>query len=361
MNNKIRKNVLITGGAGFIGGWLVKKLIEINQFKIINVDKLSYASDVSSINEILSFSPKKKKFYKFLKVDLCNFKEINKVVNKYKPELIFHLAAETHVDRSIDNPSEITKNNILATMFLLESIRNLWSKLSTEEKKIFRLINVSTDEVFGSLGKEGFFDEKTNYDPRSPYAASKASSDHLVKAWNNTYGIPTILTLSSNNFGPEQFPEKFIPTVILKALKNKKIPIYGNGKNVRDWLFVKDHVEALLIIAKNGEAGNSYCISGLSEMNNITIAYKVCEILDIIKPKKDSYKKQIEFVLDRPGHDFRYAVDSSFLKEKLLWKPKNSFEFNLELTVKWYADNLDWCSEVAKKSLFSGERLGKKL
>ena len=360
MISKKRETILITGGAGFIGGWLVKKLIILNEFNIINVDKLSYASDLSIINELLDSSPTKKNFYKFIKVDLCNYKDISRVLSEYRPKLVFHLAAESHVDRSIDNPSKSINNNILGTLNLLESIRNLWSNLSLEERNVFRLIHISTDEVFGSLGNKGLFKETTKYDPNSPYSASKAASDHLVKAWNKTYGIPSILTFSSNNFGPEQFPEKFIPTIILKALKNDPIPIYGKGDNIRDWLFVEDHVEALLVISKKGKPGQSYCIGGFSEMNNMNLANRVCEILDIIKPKGNSYKQQIKFVYDRPGHDFRYAIDSSLLREELSWEPRNPFEINLELTIRWYLDNLDWCYKIMDKSLFKLERLGRK-
>ena len=279
-------------------------------------------------------------------------------MKNFKPEIIFHLAAESHVDRSIDNPSDTIKSNIIGTFNLLEAARKYWNKLNPDKQNSFRFIHISTDEVFGSLKSQGFFNEITRYDPQSPYSASKASSDHLVKAWNRTYGLPTIITNCSNNFGPWQFPEKFIPTIILKSINNEAIPIYGKGGNIRDWLFVEDHINALMSVAINGKPGINYCIGGNTEINNLRLVNIICEILDQLKPKKTNYKNQISFVEDRPGHDFRYAINTEFISKELLWKPKYNFDEAIKVTIEWYLNNINWCNSVMRNSSFYGQRLG---
>tara|TARA_A100001388_G_scaffold262726_1_gene232506 strand:+ start:1386 stop:2474 length:1089 start_codon:yes stop_codon:yes gene_type:complete len=352
------KNVIVTGGCGFIGGYLVRRLIEEGNYNIVNIDKLSYASDHSITNEKIKISKDSRKRYKFIKSDLCNFEELNNIVSEFKPEIIFHLAAESHVDRSIDEPLQTIQSNIIGTFNLLESTRKFLKLLPNSERDIFKFIHISTDEVFGSLNSEGLFDEKTRYDPRSPYAASKASSDHLVRAWGNTYGITTMITNCSNNFGPAQFPEKLIPTIILKSLKNESIPIYGNGRNIRDWLFVEDHIDALILVAEKGKPNKTYCIGGNNAIENRDLAEFICQILDQIKPKGESYQKQIVFVEDRPGHDLRYAINPELVSRELGWSPKNNFNDNLKKTINWYVNNQSWCELVMKNSSFDGARLG---
>ena len=352
------KNVIVTGGCGFIGGYLVRKLIEQGNFNILNIDKLSYASDHSIIEKKISLYKDSRKRYKFIKSDLCNYEELNNIVGNFKPEIIFHLAAESHVDRSIDNPSQTIQSNIIGTFNLLEATRNFFKKLPNLKKYKFKFIHISTDEVFGSLNSKGLFDETSRYNPKSPYAASKASSDHLVRAWGNTYQIPIIITNCSNNFGPAQFPEKLIPTVILKSLKNESIPIYGNGSNIRDWLFVEDHIDALMLVSEKGNSNKTYCIGGSNEIKNKDLVESICQILDQIKPKNETYKKQIVYVEDRPGHDLRYAINSELISRELKWHPKKTFNHNLRKTINWYVDNLSWCELVMENSSFDGGRLG---
>ncbi|MBA87556.1 MAG: dTDP-glucose 4,6-dehydratase [Euryarchaeota archaeon] len=350
-NNNRLKRILITGGAGFIGGNLIRKLLLDTDALIFNIDCLDYASDINSLKK---FSLSGRHFHK--KIDLKNYSQLNKFFAETKPDLVFHLAAKTHVDRSIDNPFEFFESNMLGTFNLLEATRHYWNNSSN--KKFFRFIHVSTDEVFGSLGINGKFSETTSYSPRSPYSASKAGSDHLVSAWNHTYGLPTIITNCSNNYGPYQFPEKLIPLCIYKAICGKKIPIYGNGENIRDWLYVEDHIEALILVALKGKIGTNYCIGGCNEKVNKEVVTLICNHLDRLVPNKSSYSNLIEFVKDRPGHDKRYAIDSTKIKNELGWKPKVSFEKGLEKTVIWYLKNKEWSKEIMQISNYKGERLG---
>ncbi len=356
--NNFRK-ILVTGGAGFIGSALVRKLLDFENCNILNIDKYGYASDLTSIqNKISNFKSIKDDKYKFSKIDLCNLNSIQKIIINFQPDIIFNLAAETHVDRSIDGPSSFINNNIIGTYNLLDSSLKYWNSLSAEKKKIFRLIHISTDEVFGSLGSDNKFNEKSPYLPNSPYSASKASSDFLVKAWHKTYNLPTITTNCSNNYGPWQYPEKLIPNTIIKACSKQKIPVYGKGNNIRDWLFVDDHINALLIVAENGQIGSNYCIGGECEKSNIEVVKKICLIITELQENNEDYSKLITFVKDRPGHDYRYSVDITKIKKDLNWSPKSNFENYLKYTVGWYLKNLKWCNSMFKKSNFNGKRLG---
>ncbi len=342
MNNFNR--ILVTGGAGFIGGTLIRKLLNTTKSLIFNIDTLNYASDLRSINNL----EKAKGRHFHLNVNLKNIKETNEAIKVANPDIIFHLAAESHVDRSIISPNIFIDSNITGTFNLLEASRALYENLSNERKEKFKIIHISTDEVFGSLGKIKRFRETSKYDPRSPYSASKAASDHLAKAWFHTYKLPTIITNCSNNYGPFQFPEKLIPLTILKAIEGEKIPIYGDGKNIRDWLFVEDHIEALLLIAEKGKPGDTYCIGGNNEKNNNYIVREICTILEKYIPSKITYTDLIEFVKDRPGHDKRYAIDSNKIKKELGWKPKTNFHEGLKITVEWYINNKEWYQTMIK-------------
>ena len=352
--NKFKK-ILITGGAGFIGGALVRKLLNETSSKIFNIDKLSYSSDLSFLNEI---PQEHKERHHLIKLDLCDSFSTDKAISDANPDLIFHLAAESHVDRSIDSPEDFIKTNIFGTYNLLQAVLNHYKNLNHQRKKFFKLIHISTDEVFGSLGKEKHFDETTPYDPNSPYSASKAGSDHLAKAWGNTYGLPIVVTNCSNNFGPWQFPEKLIPLTIFNCLNNKNIPIYGNGENIRDWIYVEDHINALLLASEKGVNGRNYCIGGNSEKSNLELVENICEILDKLVPRNTSYKNLIEFVEDRPGHDFRYSINSSRIKSELGWEINHSFKDSLEFTINWYIHNQTWCKEILLKSGYRGDRIG---
>ena len=347
---------LITGGAGFIGGALIRKLISNRKNIVFNLDKLGYASDLESIDNCLKINNFGN--YTFLNVDLENKQSIYEAIKKSQPDIIMHLAAESHVDRSIDDPSQFLKSNVFGTFNLLEVAKEYWSNLEHERKSNFRFHHISTDEVYGSLGEKGMFDEDTPYDPRSPYSATKASSDHLVRAWFHTYKFPILITNCSNNFGPWQFPEKLIPLVISKALNGKKIPIYGDGLNVRDWLYVEDHVEALLLVIQKGEIGKSYCIGGYGERTNKYIVELICSLLDKRKPINAPHLKLIEYVQDRPGHDRRYSIDSSRIIKELGWNPKNNVEDALEKTVDWYLENNEWTEKILKKSKYELGRIG---
>lgn len=351
--------VLVTGGAGFIGSALVRKLLDFKNCNILNIDKYGYASDLTSIqNKISHFKNIKHDKYKFSKIDLCDLNCTQKIINNFQPDIIFNLAAETHVDRSIDGPLSFINNNIIGTYNLLDSSLKYWNLLNSEKKKSFRLIHISTDEVFGSLGSDNKFNENSPYLPNSPYSASKASSDFLVKAWNKTYDLPTITTNCSNNYGPWQYPEKLIPNTIIKACSKQNIPVYGKGNNIRDWLFVDDHIDALLMVAENGKIGSNYCIGGECEKSNIDVVNKICLIITELQQNNEDYSKLITFVKDRPGHDFRYSVDTSKIKKELNWSPKSNFDNYLEITVEWYLKNLKWCDAMFRKSNFNGKRLG---
>ena len=342
--------VLITGGYGFIGGNLIRKLLLNSSLNIFNIDKLGYASDQFAIKNLLSkMKNEQKERYKFFKINLCNLKEVEELINYIRPDLIFHLAAESHVDRSIQSPSGFIDSNIIGTFNLLYSSRKLFDSFSDEDQNKFKLIHVSTDEVFGTLGVIGQFSENSPYSPRSPYSASKAASDHLVNAWHHTYGLPTITTNCSNNYGPWQFPEKLIPLAINKAINGEKIPLYGDGSNVRDWLFVDDHIDALLIVASKALIGKRYCIGGSSEKTNREVLETICEILDKSISRATSFKKLITNVKDRPGHDFRYSIDSSLIQNELGWAPKYNFNQGIEKTVNWYLKNPIWSQEILKR------------
>jgi dTDP-glucose 4,6-dehydratase len=344
------QRVLITGGAGFIGGALIRRLLVESDVEVYNLDKLGYASDLASIGG----HPR----HHLLQVDLADAAATLAAVQNADPDLVMHLAAESHVDRSIDGPSVFIGSNVNGTFHLLEAVRSHWQTLPTERRERFRFHHISTDEVFGSLGVEGFFSEMSPYDPRSPYSASKAASDHLVRAWHHTYGLPVLLTNCSNNFGPWQFPEKLIPVVVLKALAGEPIPLYGDGGNVRDWLFVEDHVDALLLVASRGCVGDCYCVGGHGERSNSEIVQAICSILDDSFPQQAPHARLIQSVADRPGHDRRYAINPAKIQQELGWKPRHQFEQALALTVNWYISNRQWCEQVRERVGYSGTRLG---
>jgi len=347
------KRILVTGGCGFIGSNLTKRLLELTNSAVFNIDNFSYSSNIFFNKTI------KNEFenYNHLKIDLNNFEDLNKTITEIKPDLILHLAAETHVDRSIDSPNKFIQTNILGTFNLLEASRKIWSSMSSRKKRSFKFIHISTDEVFGSLNEKGYFNERTQINPTSPYSASKASSDHLVNAWFHSFGLPTIITNCSNNYGPYQFPEKLIPLIIFNALKGKKIPIYGNGANIRDWLYVEDHCDGILKIINNGDLGETYNIGGNNEKDNITIINKVCEILESIAPLSKpspitgktlnikTYFELKSFVEDRKGHDFRYSISSKKITEELNWYPQVDFENGMLKTIKWYVENINWLKD----------------
>ena len=337
-----KKRILVTGGAGFIGGALIRTLLLRSNNYIFNLDKMGYASDTTQIDRIFLEAPSLKDRYTFYKVDLENHKLLSECIVKIDPDIIFNLAAESHVDRSILDPRIFLTSNIVGTFNLLESARKHWEKLPEKRKESFCFHHISTDEVFGALGEIGTFSEITPYSPRSPYAASKASSDHLVNSWHHTYGLPVLITNCSNNFGPWQFPEKLIPVAISKALDSEPIPMYGNGSNVRDWLFVQDHIEALILVVSQGKVGSSYCIGGYGQKSNYEVLELICKKLDIIRPLKFPHKELITSVKDRLGHDFRYAIDSTLISNELGWEPKFSFEEALSTTVDWYVQNTCW-------------------
>tara|TARA_B100001250_G_scaffold241296_1_gene207324 strand:+ start:4364 stop:5422 length:1059 start_codon:yes stop_codon:yes gene_type:complete len=340
--SKSTTRILVTGGGGFIGGALIRKLISNTNCSIFNLDKISYASDFQSIEIELEKHPDADLRYTLLKTDLSDLDSTKLSIEISNPDIVFHLAAESHVDRSIKYPDSFLESNINGTYNLLISLTDHWRNLDDMRKKNFRLLHVSTDEVFGSLGSNGYFDEASKYDPRSPYSATKASSDHLVKAWNHTYNLPVLISNCSNNYGPWQFPEKLIPLTIHRALNQRDIPIYGNGENIRDWIFVEDHVDALISIITKGIIGNNYCIGASSERTNIQLVETICSLLDDIKPIKNPYKDFIKYVEDRPGHDYRYAIDSSLIRKDLGWQPKYKFDEGLVKTVLWYVHNQEW-------------------
>ena len=342
--------IFVTGGLGFIGSNFISMQIDKHKNEILNFDKLTYAANV---NNLLKY--KKNKLYNFVQGDIVDSKKILKILNSYKPDCIINFAAESHVDRSIDGPKEFINTNIIGTYELLNATLKYYELNYKENENHFRFIHVSTDEVYGSLGKQGYFKENTPYNPSSPYSASKASSDNLVRAWNLTFNLPTIITNCSNNYGPFQFPEKLIPLMIINCIKHNNLPIYGDGKNIRDWLYVTDHCDALYSVILNGKNGETYNIGGNQEKNNLEIVSTICKILDekIPSNKIDSYKELITFVEDRPGHDFRYAIDASKIKKHLNWSPHYTFEDGIKKTIDWYIKYKDWW-----KNLYISERLG---
>jgi dTDP-glucose 4,6-dehydratase len=351
--------ILVTGGAGFIGSAVVRHVINNTQDSVINVDKLTYAGNLESLTSIESSDR-----YVFEQVDICDRPELDRVFKQHKPDAVMHLAAESHVDRSITGPSDFIQTNIVGTYTLLEAAREYWNTLSTDAKKAFRFHHISTDEVYGDLphpdeqeGELPLFTEETSYAPSSPYSASKASSDHLVRSWLRTYGLPTIVTNCSNNYGPYHFPEKLIPLVILNALEGKPLPIYGKGDQIRDWLYVEDHARALYKVVATGIVGETYNIGGHNEKQNIEVVKTICSILDTLVPKDTLYAEQITYVTDRPGHDRRYAIDSSKMSHELNWQPEETFETGLRKTIEWYLTNQKWCQHVQDGS-YQRERLG---
>jgi dTDP-glucose 4,6-dehydratase len=344
--------LLVTGGAGFIGSALVRYLVREERVEVLNIDKLTYASNLASLAAVADDSR-----YTLLKADICDAAKMTAAFAEFKPDGIIHLAAETHVDRSITGSAAFIQTNVVGTYTLLEAARRYFDGLSGEQRDRFRFLHVSTDEVYGSLGPSGLFTETTAYDPSSPYSASKAGSDHLVFSWCRTYGLPTIISNCSNNYGPYQFPEKLIPLIILNALEGKPLPVYGNGLNVRDWLYVDDHVRSLFLILRQGKIGEKYNVGGRNEQTNIGVVERICDLMDRFNPPGADHRRLISFVTDRPGHDQRYAIDAGRLEAELGWSAKETFETGIEKTVRWYLDNRQWWESV-RRAVYAGERLG---
>jgi dTDP-glucose 4,6-dehydratase len=348
-------NILVTGGAGFIGSAVIRHIIQNTNNQVLNIDKLTYAGNLESLKEIDQHSN-----YEFKQIDICDTEQITAAIDAFQPHAIMHLAAESHVDRSIDGPAAFIQTNIVGTYTLLEATRKYWMNHEAEAQQNFRFHHISTDEVYGDLeGTTDLFKETTSYAPSSPYSASKASSDHLVRAWHRTYGLPVIVTNCSNNYGPYHFPEKLIPLVILNALDAKPLPVYGNGQQIRDWLFVEDHARALYKVVTEGVVGETYNVGGHNEKQNIEVVKTICKILDELKPQANgqAYESLITFVKDRPGHDLRYAIDATKIQNELGWTPAETFETGIRKTVEWYLNNLDWCHRVQDGS-YQRERLG---
>ena len=350
------KKAIITGGAGFIGSAVVRFLINRTDHEVVNLDKLTYAGNLESLH-----SESDNGRYRFFQGDIADRAMVSGVFDEVQPDIVMHLAAESHVDRSVEGPSEFIQTNMVGTYVLLEAARAYWTKLPADKQSAFRFHHISTDEVYGSLGEEGLFTEETAYDPSSPYSASKAGSDHLVRAWQRTYGLPILITNCSNNYGPYQFPEKLIPLIILNALEGKPLPIYGSGQQIRDWLYVEDHARALYDVVTKGSVGETYNIGGHNEKTNLEVVHAICDLLDEYKCEHPngiaSYKDLITFVADRPGHDQRYAIDASKIQRDLGWTPIETFETGLRKTVEWYLGNSEWCRHVQDGS-YQRQRLG---
>lgn len=351
------KTILVTGGAGFIGSAVVRHIIQDTPYHVVNLDKLTYAGNLESLNSV-SDSPR----YQFEQADICDRSAMERIFAQYRPDVVMHLAAESHVDRSIDGPAAFIETNIIGTYTLLEAARNYWNALESQAKAAFRFHHISTDEVYGDLeGPDSLFTETTPYAPSSPYSASKASSDHLVRAWRRTYGLPTLITNCSNNYGPFHFPEKLIPLIILNALAGKPLPVYGKGEQIRDWLYVEDHARALVKVATEGALGETYNIGGHNERKNIDVVHTLCDLLEELVPNKPAgvahYRDLITYVADRPGHDLRYAIDASKIAHDLGWVPQETFESGIRKTVIWYLENETWWRRVQDGS-YAGERLG---
>jgi dTDP-glucose 4,6-dehydratase len=348
------KTIIVTGGAGFIGSNFVRHILENEIVRVVNLDKLTYAGNLDSLTAVM-----RSQNHVFVQGSINDRVLVTQLLNQYEPEAIVHLAAESHVDRSIDSPGEFIQTNIVGTFELLEATRGYWSRLDPEAQQRFRLLYVSTDEVYGSLGAEGYFTEETPFAPNSPYSASKAAADHLVRAYYHTYGLPVLTTNCSNNYGPYQFPEKLIPHMILNALAGNPLPVYGDGQNIRDWLYVLDHCRALLTVLDKGTPGQVYNVGGNCENTNLQVVQTICDLLDELSPRKDgkSYRQQITFVKDRPGHDRRYAIDAAKLQRQLGWSPRETFATGIRKTVQWYLGNRDWCRHI-DDGTYRGQRLG---
>jgi dTDP-glucose 4,6-dehydratase len=346
--------ILLTGGAGFIGSAVIRLILRETQHEVFNLDKLTYAANLSSLDEVLPDSR-----YQFEQADICDLPTVSRIFRTFDPDAVMHLAAESHVDRSIDGPETFIQTNIVGTARLLQAARSHWESLTQERKRRFRFHHISTDEVFGSLGADGYFTETTAYAPNSPYSASKASSDMLVRAWHHTFGLPVVTSNCSNNYGPYQFPEKLIPVVIIAALEGKPIPVYGTGQNIRDWLYVEDHARALLTILERGQTGETYNVGGNSELANIELVRTICEILDELLPdsRHKPHHELIGFVTDRPGHDQRYAIDASKIASELGWSPTVDVRQGIRKTVQWYLGNRQWWLDVKNRG-FEQKRLG---
>ncbi|TDK39148.1 dTDP-glucose 4,6-dehydratase [Rhizobium deserti] len=343
--------VLVTGGAGFIGSAVVRHLVQDKSYDVLNVDKLTYAGTLTSLEAV-----KANPLYRFLRSDICDGKVMSDAFASFRPDRVMHLAAESHVDRSITGAKDFIETNVLGTFTMLECARTYWQQLEGEAKERFRFLHVSTDEVYGSLGDQGLFTETTSYDPSSPYSASKAASDHLAKAWFRTYGMPIVVSNCSNNYGPFHFPEKLIPLMIISALEGKPLPVYGEGTNIRDWLYVEDHARALDTIAEHGRVGETYNVGGRNERRNIDVVSRICALMDDLHPGGGRHADLITYVQDRPGHDARYAIDASKLETELGWKARENFDTGIEKTVRWYLENEWWWSPL--RSGYDGSRLG---
>lgn len=343
--------VIVTGGAGFIGSAVVRHLVSVKGYEVLTIDKLTYAGNLASLSTVDN-SP----LHRFLQADICDRAAMQEAFESFQPDRVMHLAAESHVDRSITGARDFVETNVIGSFTLLEAARHYWNGMPADRKDSFRFLHVSTDEVYGSLGDDGLFTEETPYDPSSPYSASKAASDHLAKAWARTYGMPIVVSNCSNNYGPYHFPEKLIPLIILNALEGKSLPVYGNGANIRDWLYVEDHASALDLIAERGRIGETYNVGGRNERRNIDVVKRVCTIMDGLAPKPTKHESLISYVTDRPGHDARYAIDATKLETELGWRAEENFDTGIEKTIKWYLENEWWWAPLRQG--YNGSRLG---
>ena len=346
--------IFVTGGAGFIGSAVVRYLLDHTGAQVVNIDKLTYAASLASVPQAQGHAR-----YGFAKVDICDGANLRALFERYRPQAVMNLAAESHVDRSIDSPGEFIQTNIVGTYTLLQEALRYWRALGTAQRAAFRLLHVSTDEVYGSLGAEGLFTESTAYAPNSPYSASKASSDHLVRAWRETYGLPSIITNCSNNYGPYHFPEKLIPHMIIRGLAHRPLPVYGDGLNIRDWLYVEDHARALGLVLERGRVGETYNVGGRNERTNLEVVQTICDLLDLLTPSANgSRRRHITFVPDRPGHDRRYAIDATKIERELGWRPLETFETGLEKTIRWFLDNSAWWRDILEREHLPAQARG---